>query len=95
MEINFNANAGARFGGGIETAEAAAGAKPGPSTAAHPAGGMSNVTITHGIASPEDVAAAEIPEAEFSRTDALGKLVGSAFALPPPPMPAFDAAGAS
>ncbi len=46
-------------------------------------------SITHSAAAPEDVAAAEIPAAALTRDDALGKLVDSAFALPPPPMPNF------
>ena len=32
---------------------------------------------------------AEVPAAELSRDDALGKLVASVYNLPPPPMPAF------
>ena len=40
-----------------------------------------------GLASAEPVA--EIPDVALSRDDALGRLVGAAFNLPPPPMPAF------
>lgn len=47
------------------------------------------LTITHAVASAEDVAAAEIPESTFVRDDALGKLVSEAFSYPPPPIPAF------
>ena len=49
----------------------------------------SGLTITHAVASAEDIAAAEIPESTFARDDALGKLVGEAFSFPPPPIPAF------
>jgi len=46
-------------------------------------------TITEAVASPEDVEAAAIPESALSRDDDLGKLVTTAFNLPPPPMPNF------
>ena len=48
------------------------------------------LSVTTAPASPEDIAAAEIPESALSRDDDLGKLVGGAFNLPPPAMPAFD-----
>ncbi len=47
------------------------------------------LTVTEQTATPEDIAAAAITDAALSRDDALGKLVSSAFALPPPPMPNF------
>ena len=47
------------------------------------------LTITEAVAAPEDIAAAEIPDAALSRDDALGKLVGAAFSLPPPALPDF------
>ena len=43
--------------------------------------------MSAGLASAEPVA--DVPEAELSRDDALGKLVNSAFSLPAPPMPSF------
>ena len=49
------------------------------------------LTITHAVASADDIAAAEIPESTFVRDDALGRLVGEAFSFPPPPIPAFPA----
>ena len=49
----------------------------------------SEFTITRAVVSPEDLAAAEIPDSALSRDDALGRLVGAAFNLPPPPMPDF------
>ena len=33
---------------------------------------------------------ADVEESALTRDDALGKLVNSAFSLPPPPMPAFQ-----
>ena len=47
-------------------------------------------TVTQSLASPEDIAAAGIPEAALARDDSLGKLIGEAFNLPPPPMPHFE-----
>ncbi len=49
-----------------------------------------DLSISHSAAAPEDVSAAAIPAEALTRDDALGKLVGSAFALPPPPMPNFS-----
>jgi len=40
------------------------------------------------LASAEPVA--DVSDAALNRDDALGKLVNSAFNLPPPPMPAFS-----
>ena len=51
-----------------------------------------NLTIQTATASPEDIAAAEIPDSALTRDDSLGKLVLSAFNLPPPPMPDFGKA---
>lgn len=39
------------------------------------------------LSSSEPVA--DVPDAVLSRDDALGRLVGEAFNLPPPPMPDF------
>ena len=49
----------------------------------------SEFTISEGVADPLDVSGIDIPEAALSRDDDLGKLIGRAFNLPPPPMPAF------
>ena len=43
--------------------------------------------VSNGLVSAEPVAA--VPDAALVRDDALGKLVNSAFNLPPPPMPDF------
>ena len=48
-----------------------------------------SLTITRADVAPEDVAAAEIPDAAFTRGDDIGKLIGAAFNLPPPPVPSF------
>ena len=48
------------------------------------------VTFTNastGLVSSEPIA--DVSDAALDREDALGKLVNSAFSLPPPPMPAF------
>ena len=58
--------------------------------AANGGGEPSCLTITHAIASSEDIAAAGISDAALLRDDALGRLVNEAFGLPPPPMPDFS-----
>ena len=45
-------------------------------------------TQSVGIASSEPVA--DVPDSALVRDDALGKLVGAAFNLPPPAMPDFS-----
>ena len=91
MEINpnkpFSENLGVR--NGSLDATQASGVAPG---AAHP---PNHLTITRGAASPEDIVAAEISAAALSRSDALGRLIGEAFSLPPPPMPDFARAALS
>lgn len=85
MEINFNNSANKGFAVGSLAPETAGGvrsAETGPSRL---------FTITESTASPDDIAAAGIPDAALSRDDALGKLIGEAFDLPPPPMPNFAA----
>lgn len=52
-----------------------------------------NVLVTEGTSTPGDdfaAQAATIPPETFSRDDDLGRLVASAFTLPPPPMPEFN-----
>ena len=88
MEINLNSN---RFGNvgmgrGASGADGVGAAKEGLGAAHVPDG---SVSITRGVAAPEDVAAAALPRDALSRDDELGKLVSAAFDLPPPPMPAF------
>ena len=48
---------------------------------------FSALSVTQGIASSEDIAAASISDAVLTRDDPLGNLVKSAFNLPPPPPP--------
>lgn len=85
MEINFNKGLSGNLGVRQETLDA--------SQVSHLASGVAqsanHLTITQTTASPEDIAAAGIPDAALSRDDALGRLVGEAFNLPPPPMPDF------
>jgi len=49
----------------------------------------SKLAVKEGVAAPEDVAAATMPDDVLSRDDALGRLVSAAFNLPPPPAPPF------
>ena len=50
----------------------------------------SNVTIGEGLSDlPSAEPVADVPASALTRDDDLGKLVGAAFNLPPPPMPAF------
>ena len=85
MEINLNKGFSGNLSVRQETLDASRASGPVSGTA-HP---PDRLTITQGVASPEDIAAAEIPEAALSRDDALGKLIGEAFSLPTPPMPDF------
>ena len=64
---------------------------PGATPAAKPASTPVTpaLTITQAPASPDDIAAASIPDSALTRDDDLGLLVSSAFNLPAPPMPAF------
>ena len=48
-----------------------------------------NLSITQAAVAPGEIAAAGIDESSLTRDDALGRLVASAFNLPPPPMPDF------
>lgn len=87
MEINLNINNGfGNVGMGQGPAEAAnVESRPGK-------GGALSVTSADvrlgGIAASEPTA--NVPDSALVRDDALGKLVDSAFSLPPPPMPAFS-----
>lgn len=47
------------------------------------------LSITEAVASPDDIEAAKLPDDSFDRNDPLGKLVNTAFSLPPPPFPAM------
>ena len=85
MEITLN-NSGISYGNlnGVEHANKTVEASSKDSISS------SQLTITRGIASTEDIEAAKIPESELIRDDALGKLVTQAFNLPPPAMPNFN-----
>jgi hypothetical protein len=87
MEVNVN-NLGIRH----EILNAGAtGASGGPADAPRSSGVKANLKITSrtadGVSSMEPTAT--IPDAALSRDDDIGKLVKSAFNLPPPPMPNF------
>ena len=85
MEINFNKN-----GGSLEVSKFGSLEPSTLQPSNPPTLQPSNLlTITHATASPEDIAAAQIPDAALTRDDALGKLVSAVFNLSPPPMPAF------
>lgn len=85
MEINFNKGLSGNLGVRQETLDASQLSRLGSGVAQS----ANNLTITKTTASPEDIAAAGISDAALSRDDALGKLIGEAFNLPPPPMPDF------
>ena len=53
----------------------------------------SGLTVTETRVSDLDATEA-VPDSALDRDDPLGRLVSSAFSLPPPPMPAFPDAGA-
>ena len=82
MNLNFNVNLGKT---------PAPAALPGTAPAAKPAStpAATALTISHAPASPDDIAAAAIPDSALTRDDDLGLLVSSAFTLPAPPMPNF------
>ena len=88
MEINLNisGNGFGNVGIGRETVGAANVASGGR------ADGTLSVTNAEvrlgGIAASEPTA--EVPDSALVRDDALGKLVNSAFSMPPPAMPAFE-----
>ena len=90
MEINLNNNLGvSREAAGTKSLDA------GFATKAVTEKGADQmvrdaVTITNapaGLVSAEPVV--HVPDDALVRDDALGKLVGVAFSLPPPPMPSF------
>ena len=94
MNIDFSNSANNGVGARQEAVDASRVSGP-ASVAAQPANrsapqSPSQLTITIAKVSPEEIAAAEIPDAALSRDDALGRLVGEAFSLPPPQMPSFD-----
>jgi len=88
MEINLNSNGFANVGLGTRIAGLDATAKAQDVKASKSlnvqASGLKDLDALHGS---EPVA--DVPAAALSRDDALGKLVNSAFSLPPPPMPSF------
>ena len=91
MEISFNGNLGiGRETGNIGSLDAGHMAndasKVSDATSLHVSRQMSQMQPAD-LASAEPVAS--VPADALLRDDALGKLVKSAFNLPPPPMPAF------
>ena len=95
MEINLNNNGFGNIGmdrGMPETTAIDVGRE---TTDASPASRRTSLNVSRlssniqskGLASAEPVA--DVPDEVLSRDDALGKLMATAFNLPPPPMPAF------
>lgn len=83
MNLDFNINIG--------RTQAPATSVPPQDTPKNPAARPSAaLTISQAPAAPEDIAAATIPDSALTRDDPLGRLVSSAFTLPPPPMPDFS-----
>ena len=92
MEVNLNNQMAAEW----NARQAALGAQEGLDAGSETSGAprtarlaSSGLSISESPAAPEDVSAAALPDSALSRDDDLGKLVSSAFALPPPPMPNF------
>lgn len=92
MEIDFGKGLNLNWGIGQNDAGVkGVGAQQGASGVSAGELTKAGLTITQTVASSEDIAAANITDAMLARDDALGKLVNSAFSLPPPPMPNFAA----
>ena len=95
MNISFNNSANRGFDVSHETNDASRVSGLASATtqsARHPTTQPTNhLTITRATTTPEEIAAAEIPESALTRDDALVDLIGRAFNLPPPPMPDFTA----
>ena len=89
MEININSNGFGNFGFGRIAAGASQNAVPATVKQKDSNLQPSNLQSTTLDALQGSEPVAEIPDAALSRDDALGKLVGEAFNLPPPPMPDF------
>ena len=83
MEINLNKGLSGNLGVRQETLDASQASRLASGGVQSP----NHLTISHATASPEDIAAAGIPDMALSRDDALGKLIGEAFTLSPPPIP--------
>ncbi len=82
MDISLDNSVNKAVGMGQEALDASLVSRP----ASEPAQLPNNLTVTHATATPEDIAAAGIPDAALSRDDDLGKLIGEVFNLPSPPM---------
>lgn len=91
MEINLNNNGFGNVGMGRETLDTTGIGAADAAKVSRPqtlqVSSLSSDAKTAGLASSEPVA--DVPDAALARDDALGKLVLSAFSMPPPPMPAF------
>jgi len=99
MEINLNSNGFGNVEFGPKGSDFDAAAKPLGTQAA-----TASTTARANACKPSITAArrqsietlrdsepvANVPDSALSRDDALGKLVNSAFSLPPPVMPTFD-----
>ncbi len=79
MDISFNPRS---------TPVATPAATPRPDAAPAKDAARSALTVTEARVSGADAVEA-VPESALRRDDALGRLFSAAFALPPPPMPAF------
>lgn len=91
MEINLGKGFGGNMGVMPETAGAGVGnVRHTAAEESQASRSISNLTIGDGpigLSSAEPTAA--VPDAALRRDDDLGKLVSSAFSLPPPQMPVF------
>ena len=83
MDISINTNHG------VNKADLNAAAIPSPPQGTK--GDRPVLSITHAdVASADDNLGIDVSETTLSREDALGRLISSAFNLPPPPMPKFE-----
>jgi hypothetical protein len=79
MDISFNPRS---------TPVATPAATPRPDAASAKGGDRPALTVTEARVSGDEAVEA-VPDSALRRDDALGRLFSAAFALPPPPMPAF------
>ena len=89
MDINFNGNSIGNFGFGRIASGAPQEAAPAAANQMALAKDAVSLQASTVDALQGSEPIANVPDAELTRDDDLGRLVNSAFALPAPPMPDF------
>lgn len=89
MDINFNGNSIGNFGFGRIASGAPQEAVPAAANQKALAKDAVSLQASTVDALQGSEPIANVPDAELTRDDDLGKLMKAAFNLPPPPMPAF------